>query len=102
VTLTPGPSPRGRGETEGGRNLTQELFGLFQDQLIGEAQHLEAKRAKHRVTDCIFRRHFRRFVNPPVQFDVEAVFRAEEVRDVIVDLVLASKPQSVYEKSLSL
>lgn len=49
MTLTPA-LPRGRGEFQRFRNLTQEFFGLVQNELILDTEHLEAERPLHRIT----------------------------------------------------
>jgi hypothetical protein len=75
--------------------LPQEFFGPVYHDLILKTKHLKTERPQHRITRNILRHHLGCFVNLSVQFDVDLVFRAKEVCDVIVDLMFTSELQAL-------
>ena len=76
-----------------GGNLAEEFVWVVQNELVRESEDFEAERAERGVTRPILLLDFRGFVNVPIEFDVELVFRAEEVGDVVSNLVLPPELQ---------
>ena len=73
---------------------------MLQYECVWEAEHREAEGAKHGIPDCIFGHHLGRFMNLSVEFDVDPVFRTEEIGDVVIKLMFTPEFQ-VFETPIS-
>jgi hypothetical protein len=88
-TLTPDPSPRGRGEL--GRYRAKDLRGLREDVVVREAENRDAFRLEIRVPLLVYGLTFFGFVNGAVALDRELRRGTVEVEHVRPELMLPSK-----------
>ncbi len=88
-TLTPGPSPKGRGEFIG--DLLQHIFGVIEDDFVLETEDLQALRFQVGIPLLVVGLCLGGVVNLAVAFHDDAGFVAVEVADVIAELVLPTE-----------
>jgi hypothetical protein len=89
VTLTPSPSPRGRGE--GLDDGVQQILGVLEDELVFKPEHDVAKRFQILVTLVVVFLALGGLVWLAVQFDHKTMLGAEEIHDVVPDLMLPAE-----------
>ena len=91
VTLTPGPSPRGRREFIG--DLGQHIGCIVEDLLVFETDNRVTEGTEVGIPFFVCLYPVRLIVDRTIQFHNESAFRTKEIYDVVADLVLTTEFQ---------